>query len=88
MTRQVEISTTRIMFGAGKLDTDKRYIRAAASGADFNIPRGETFYVVAEGGGPNAHLMAWRYSDGINVRSYTSGSTNASGDPAYTLVKI
>lgn len=83
MTRMVDISSTRIMFGAGKLDTDKRYIRAATSGATFPIPRGRTIFIVADG-----HYYAWRYSDGVNSVADTSSGPTASGDPVYTLVKL
>lgn len=85
MTRMVDISSTRIMFGAGKLDTDKRYIRAATSGATFPIPRGRTIFITA---GSAAHYASWRYSDGVNSKTDTSSNATATGDPSYTLVRL
>lgn len=85
MTRMVDISSSRIMFGAGKLDTDNRYIRAASSGATFPIPRSKTIFITA---GSTSHYASWRCSDGVNSTTDSSSNATATGDPSYTLVKL
>lgn len=86
MSTTLYISPTRVVLGAGKFDTDYRYIRASASGF-FRIPKNETFYLAAGGASPS-HYVNWRWSDGSNAVEYQNGGTTASGTPSATLVTL
>lgn len=82
MTDVLRLSSTRIQI-AGKFDTQKRYLRAGATGATFPICKGATF--VTNG-------TDWRYSCGAGQYSMTftrpGNGILLTNNPAFVLVKI
>lgn len=79
------LSPSRCVMGKGKFDTDRRYFRAAASGALFPMVKSRTW--VANGMPGNSHHMLYRWSVGTMSETYDAGYS-VTGDPDYTLVKI
>lgn len=57
MSTTLSISPTRVVFAGGKFDSDRRYIRGAASGAVFPMPQGETIDLARVSTFPE-----WRYA--------------------------
>lgn len=88
MTTTISFAPTRCIMGAGKFDTDYRYIRAAASGAMFPLPKDRTVRITTE---PiNSRYVAWRYTDSVNVVDWKigGGSMSGLGTASATLVKL
>ncbi len=80
MTTTISISPTRVIFSAGKFDTNKNYVRTSASGVA--MAEGPTWYVVLNG----STSVNWRWSTGLDAKAYTASGSGASGTPSYVRV--
>ncbi|MGE3284167.1 MAG: hypothetical protein AB7O13_24750 [Alphaproteobacteria bacterium] len=82
MTTSILMSPTRVIFGGGKFDSDKRYVRGEAASPTFAMVKGITIYLQST---PDGHSISWRWSDGVSSVTYTSsGGSAPSSNPAYT----
>ncbi len=83
----VDITESRVRFGQGKFDTDNRYIRAGATGANFPMPKRETVQIQQGIYGADRNFTSWRWADGVTAIE-SDPLNGLSHMPTYTLVRI
>jgi hypothetical protein len=102
VTITIRITPTLFIAGGGKFRSDRRYLRAGASGSRFPIVQGATMAVgtaigLGHNSGSDQEMPTVRWSVGGVVRQQTLVYFRASGTPpvdsgtfnaATTLVKI
>lgn len=81
MATTVLIAPTRVIFGGGKFDSQRRYLRAGNAAAQLPITQGVTFQISRDALGQTTN---WRYS----VAGYVVNSGSLTGNSSFSLVTV
>lgn len=81
MATTVLITPTRVIFGGGKFDSQRRYLRAGNASAQLPITQGVTFQISRDAGTQGTN---WRYS----VAGYVVNSGSLTANSSYSLVTV
>jgi hypothetical protein len=87
MATTVSFTPTRCIMGAGKFDTDRRYIRAGSAGAGFPIVRDRTVRTAVDPS--NVRYVMWRWTNSVSAAEWRiSGAATGLGNASATLATL